>query len=197
MNNKKVFDTKTTVYLAILVALIVVLSYLGNFVKFITSINLTLVVLVLGVLLLGAKKGAILGLISGLLTFLYGALAIDGFTNGLFVNHPLLTFLTCVLKVTLAAFIGGVIYKVLEKKNKRVATYVTAGIIPIINTLVFIIGALLMYDSFLGWATEKGVSVLYYLIFFVAGTNFLIEFAVNVILTPVIFSVINALDKTR
>lgn len=197
MNNSqtKFFNTKNITYLAILTALLIVLNLLSTVFKVITNINLTLIPIVLGALLLGVKGGFILGLISGLMTFVFGVTGLDDFTNFLFTQHPILTFLICTVKITVAGILGGVIYNFFKDKNKYVATFLASAIVPIVNTTIFILGALTMFDTFSGLSSNKGVSVMYYLIILCAGVNFLIELAVNLIVAPAIHSVINVLEK--
>ena len=197
MNNTetKFFSTKNIAYLAILTALLIVLNLLSTVFKVITNINLTLIPIVLGALLLGVKGGFILGLISGLMTFVFGVMGLDEFTNFLFTQHPLLTFLTCTVKITAAGVLSGVIYNAIMNKNKYVATFVASAIVPIVNTAIFILGALTMFDTFSGLSSSEGVSVMYYLIILCAGVNFLIELAVNLVVAPAIHSVVTVLEK--
>ena len=191
--NSKFFTTKNVVLLGILTALLVVLNLLSTVFKVITNVNLTLIPIVLGALLLGVRGGLILGGISGLMTFLFGVFAVDPFTNVLFTNSPVLTFLTCVVKTTLAGGVAGFIYDLLKAKNKYVAVFVASAIVPIVNTLVFILGALAMYNVI---ATNFSQDVLYFLVITCAGVNFLIELAINLVVAPAIHTVIKVLDKT-
>ncbi len=191
-DKERFFCTKNIVYLAILTALLVVLNLLGTVFKVITNVNLTLIPIVLGALIMGVRGGLILGLVSGLMTFFFGVFNIDYFTNVLFINHPLLTFLVCTVKTTLAGFLGGLVYSLLNKKNQYVATFVAAGIIPIINTAIFIVGALTMYNTI---ASEFAPNVMYFLVITCAGVNFLIEFAINLLVAPAIYTVVRVLEK--
>ncbi len=194
MNSKtKFFTTKNVVYLAILTALLVVLNLLSTVFKVITNVNLTLIPIVLGALLLGMRGGLILGGISGLMTFLFGVFGVDAFTNILFNNSPVLTFLTCTVKITLAGGVAGLVYGWLKNKNKYLAVFVASAIVPIINTAVFILGALAMYNVI---ATNFSEDVLYFLVITCAGVNFLIELAINLLVAPAIHTVIRVLDKT-
>lgn len=196
MNKKQKFlSTRNVVYLAVLTTLLVVLNLLGTVFKVITNVNLTLIPIVLGALLLGYKGGLILGLISGLMTYAFGVFGLDPFTNILFVDHPVLTFLTCTVKTTLAGFLGGIIYTAIKSKNKYLATFVASGMVPIINTAVFIIGALTMYDSISIMSSNNGVGVMYFLIIMCAGVNFLIELGINLLVAPAINTVVRVLDK--
>ena len=199
MNNKtttgnaKFFTSKNVVTLAVLTALLVVLNLLGTVFKVITNVNLTLIPIVLGALLMGFRGGLILGLISGLMTFIFGVTGVDPFTNILFTNNPVLTFLTCTVKITLAGALGGLVYGWLKSKNKYVAVFVASAIVPIVNTAVFILGALAMYNTI---ATNFSEDVLYFLVITCAGINFLIELGINLLVAPAIHAVIKAVDKT-
>ena len=89
--------------------------------------------------------------------------------------------------------LGGLTYNVLMKKNKYVATFVASAVVPVVNTAVFILGALTMYNTI---ATNFSQDVLYFLVITCAGVNFLIEFAVNLVVAPAIYTVVNVLEKT-
>lgn len=199
MNSKeekeKFFNTRNIVYLAVLTTLLVVLNLLGTVFKIITNVNLTLIPIVLGALLLGMRGGLILGLISGVMTFLFGVFGVDPFTNFLFTQHPVLTFLTCTVKVTVAGVLGGLVYNLIKTKNVYVATFLASAIVPIVNTAIFILGALTMHDSISVLAGGEGVGVMYFLIIMCAGVNFLIELAINVIVAPAIHTVVRVLEK--
>lgn len=194
-NDKKFFTTKNVVYLAVLTALLVVFYLLGTVFKIVTNINLTLIPIALGALLLGVRGGLILGLISGFLTFIFGVVNIDPFTNFLFINHPVITFLICVLKITVAGVVAGVIFNALKTKNEKLACFIASGIVPIINTGLFILGMFTMPEILNGLAGELGVSAIYYLIILCAGVNFLIEFAISLVFAPVVLGVTKVIEK--
>lgn len=191
--NSKYFTAKRVALLGILTALVIVLNLLSTVFKVITNVNLNLIPIVLGALLLGARGGLILGGISGVMTFLFGVLGVDPFTNILFVNSPVLTFLTCVVKITVAGGVAGWIYDLLKSKNKYLAVFVASALVPVINTSLFIIGALAMYDVI---ATNFSQDVLYFLVVTCAGVNFLIELAINLVVAPAIHTVVRVLDRT-
>ncbi len=189
-SNAGFFTGKNVVYLAILTTLLVVLNLLGTVFKIVTSVNLTLIPIVLGALLLGARGGLILGLISGLMTFVFGVTGVDAFTNFLFTQHPVLTFLVCTVKITVAGVLGGLTYKLLSTKNKYAATFLASAVVPVVNTAIFILGALVMYDSIAVLSSAQGVGVMYFLIIVCAGVNFLIELGINLLVAPAIHTVI-------
>lgn len=196
MNNENKFlNTKNVVYLAILTTLLIVFNLLGTVFKVITNVNLTLIPIALGALILGVRGGLILGLISGAMTFIFGVTALDPFTNFLFSVHPVITFLICIVKITVAGVVSGLIYKALNKKNKYVATFIASGIVPVINTGLFILGMFTMPETLNELAGAQGVSAVYYLIILCAGVNFLIEFAISLFLSPAIFTVNKVIEK--
>ncbi len=193
--NSKFFTTKNVVYLAVLTTLLVVLNLLGTVFKIVTNVNLTLIPIVVGALTLGIKGGFILGFISGLMTFIFGVTGLDPFTNFLFTQHPVLTFLVCTVKIVLAAVLGAFVYELLKNKNKYVATFIASAVVPVVNTLIFILGALLMKDAISVLSAAEGVSVIYFLVILCAGVNFLIELGINLLVAPAIYSVIRVVDK--
>ncbi|MBO5285446.1 MAG: ECF transporter S component [Clostridia bacterium] len=194
-SGEKFFTTKNIVYLAILTALLIVLNLLGSVFKIVTNVNLTLIPIVLGALMLGIKGGIILGVISGLMTFIFGVTGVDPFTQFLFSQHPVLTFLTCTVKITAAGALGGLVYKLISKKNTYVATFVASAVVPVVNTALFIVGALTMYDSISALASPDGYGVVYFLVIVCAGVNFLIELAINVLVAPAIHTTVRVLEK--
>lgn len=193
--NRKFFSTKNVVYLSILTALLVVFYLLGTVFKIVTNVNLTLIPIALGALILGVRGGLILGVISGLLTFLFGVINVDPFTNILFVNHPIITFLICVLKITVAGVVAGLVYKAIKPKNEKLACFIASGVVPIINTGLFILGMFTMPEMLNGFASDNGVTAIYFLVIMCAGVNFLIEFAVSIIFSPVVFNVTKVLER--
>ena len=63
------------------------------------------------------------------------------------------------------------------------------------NTGIFILGALAMYDSINAMAVASNAGVVYFLFILCAGVNFLIEFALNMVLAPSVCRVIKAVRK--
>ena len=102
--------------------------------------------------------------------------------------------LICLVKGTAAGFLAGLTYEALAKKS-RLAGVITAGIVcPVVNTGLFILGMLLcFYDVLSSWAS--GASLIYYLIFGLTGVNFLIELAVNLILSSTLVRIIKVGEK--
>lgn len=179
--------------LAILTAIVLVLQLTGTAIKLTglgTSISLVLIPIVLGAVLLGPAAGAWLGFTFGAVTYIMGALGMDGFTFILFTNHPVLTALICFGKGICAGLAAGLIYRALLKINPYVAAISAAAAAPIVNTGLFVLGGLTMTETLaINFANGQGVSVIYFLIVICAGINFIFELLLNLVLSPVIYRV--------
>ncbi len=193
---KKTISARNIAMFAVLVALIIVLQLFASGIKIAgIPINFTLVPIVLGAILLGPLYGAALGVICGLIIFIVGAVGTDMFTFILISDHPILTFFLCILKTGVAGLVAGLLYDVIARKNSVVATFVAAGLVPVINTGIFIIGALMMSGTLKANFVQDGQTVLYFLVIGCAGVNFLVEFAINLIFAPAIASVVKIVEK--
>lgn len=178
--------------IALLTAMVAVLAYFGGFVKIgsLASISLTLIPVVIGAALCGPFAGAWLGGVSGVIFF---ATADAAFWFGLSVPG---TIITVMVKGILAGLCAGLVYTLLEKKNRYLAVIVSAIVCPVVNTGVFLIGCLIFFlDAVKAMAVAEGVSIFAYLIVFFVGFNFVFEFLTNIIVSPAILRIINIRKK--
>lgn len=174
--------------LALLTAMVAVLSYFGGFVKIggLASISLTLIPVVIGSALCGPLAGAWLGGVSGVIFFVTADAA---FWFGLSVPG---TIITVMVKGILAGLCAGLVYKLLEKKNRYLAVIVSAIVCPVVNTGIFLIGCLIFFlDAVKAMAVAEGISIFAYLIVFFVGLNFVFELLTNIIVSPAILRIIN------
>lgn len=183
--------------LGILTAIIIVLQIFTTFVHFGPfSITLALIPIVVGASMFGVGAGAYLGAVFSVVVVI---MCITGGDPGGFLvwsANPFMCVVMCMLKGTLAGFEAGVHYRALESTNKIVATAVAALVSPIVNTGIFILGMMIFFrDTLVSWAGDT--PVLYYIIFGLTGINFLIEVGVNVILSPVVVKIVDAVKKTN
>ena len=186
-------NTKNIVYFSVLLALVVVLQFVGSYIKIgPVSISLVLVPIVLGGILLGPLAGMLLGFSFGLITFIAVVTGLDAGSAMLFAEAPFMVALICFAKATMCGWIPALVYKAIAKKHPVVGTYVASALAPIINTGIFIIGALMINPTISKvWGVEGGVSgVFVFLVVTVAGINFLVEFGINILLSPIIVKVI-------
>lgn len=183
--------------LAILTAIIIVLQIFTTFVKFGPfSITLALIPMVVGAAMYGVGAGAYLGAVLGVIVTIMCITGGDVGGAMVWAANPVLCAIMCVLKTAMAGLVAGLIYKALSGKNKFVAVLLAAIASPIVNTGIFIIGMLVFFKDLLAaWA--GGSNLLTYIIVGLTGVNFLVELGVNVILTPVVVKIIDAVKKTN
>ncbi len=184
------------VQMAILIALIIVMQSFGATIKVgPTSFSLVLIPIALGGMLVGKGGGALLGLIFGIMTLMAGVTGQDLFTQILFQDHPILTSLICLGKGTAAGFGAGLVYELISQKNKIVAGFLAAASAPILNTGLFILGALLVSDTLSANFVAEGSTVIYFLVIGCAGINFIVEFLVNLVVSPGLNMVVDVVTK--
>ena len=191
MKNK--IETKTIVLGAVLTALVIILQFMGSFVKFGPfSISLVLIPIVIGAATCGTKVSAWLGFVFG------GAVLLSGDAAAFLAVDILGTIITVLVKGTAAGLVAGVFYKAFEKYNTYLAVIVAAIVCPVTNTGVFLIGCFMFFmDTIKMWASAEGLSenVGQYMIFVLVGGNFLFELLSNIILSPVVVRLLNIKKK--
>lgn len=193
-SNKQKLQTEKLVLMALLTALVAVLSYLGGFIKIggLASISLTLIPVVLGGALLGPLTGAWLGGVAGAVFF---ATADAAFWFSLSIPG---TVITVLVKGILSGLCAGLVYKFFEKFNRYVAVLISAIVCPVVNTGIFLIGCLVFFlDTVNAMAAGEGMSVAGYLIVFFVGLNFVFELVLNIIVSPAILRIINIKKKNK
>ncbi len=186
--NMNLKNTRTLVGVALFTAIVVVLQLLGSFIRFGPfSISLVLIPIVVGAALYGAGAGAWLGFVFGLVVLLSGDAA------AFWPVNPLGTILVVLLKGAMAGLCAGLVFRMLEKKNKTVAVAASAITAPVVNTGLFLLGCLVFFMPTINeWAAGAGfASAGKFMIIILVGTNFLVEMLVNIVLSPVILRLIN------
>ena len=191
---------KSNVYrltgLGILTAIIIVLQILTTFVRFGPfSITLALIPIVVGAAMYGKGAGAYLGAVFSVVVVI---MCITGGDVGGFMvwsANPVMCVIMCMLKGTAAGFLAGLMYQLVGKKNQLLGVILAALISPIANTGIFIIGMLLFFrETLASWA--GGSDLLTYIIMGLTGVNFLVELGVNIVLSPIVVKIIDAVRKT-
>ena len=181
MEKNKFFSAKNIAYLAVLLALVIVLQAFSASLQALTvvNLNLALVPIVLGALLLGP---------------LAGVMGINGFYTVIWSGSPFVTTLTCLVKTTVAGLVAGFVYNVIKKKNGLVATFVASGLVPIVNTVLFILGCLCM-PATIQSINPEGVNLFVFIIVSIVTWNFFIEFAISLVLAPAVHRVVLVVEK--
>lgn len=192
-NDKAGLSSYYVAVTAALLAMVILLQGILGAVKIgAVSFTFVLVPIVLGATVVGVKEGAFLGFAFGVITLVMGIVGADGFTNVLFSAHPVLTTLTCLVKGTAAGVAAGLVFKPFKGKNELLGEFLAAFTAPTVNTALFIVGALTMYDTI---AEIGGANVMYFLFIGCAGLNYLVETAFNLVCVPALLRVLNAVKK--
>ncbi len=190
-------STKKLVLGAILTALVVLLQFLGSFIKLGPfSVSLVLIPIVIGAATCGAGIGAWLGLVFGITVLWSGDAA-----TFLAVNVPG-TVITVIVKGVLCGILAALAYKAFYKlfsskmgdNAQYVAVVASAVACPLVNTGVFLIGCYLFFmETITKWAGSD--SVAHYIIFVLVGGNFVFELITNMILSPAVSRILNIKSK--
>lgn len=183
MNSK----TKNMVGIGLFTAIVVVLQFLGGGIKFgIFSISLVLVPIVVGAAVYGWMAGGWLGFAFG------AAVLLSGDAAAFLAVDPLATVGVVLMKGVVCGVTAGLVYKLLAHINRTVGVFAAAVICPIANTGVFLAGCWLFFlETVSQWGADLGfANAAEYMFLGLAGTNFLIELAVNIVLAPVIVRLI-------
>lgn len=184
--------------LSLLIALVVVLQLLSYTIKIGTfNLSLVLIPIVVGAALLGERAGALLGCAFGIVTLLASAFGLDLGGNVLWLANPLMTTLICLVKGTAAGLVAGLIIRAFANtKHPRLGIWLGALAAPVVNTGLFVGGMLLVFrDILTEWAAGDGTA--HYIVFGLLGLNFLIEVAINALLSPTVIRIIGAVRKNR
>lgn len=188
MNNK----TKTIVGIGLLTAVVVILQLLGATIRFgVFSISFVLIPIIVGAALFGEAAGLWLGAVFGFVVLFTDA--------GLFLAiNPAGTIITVMAKGMCAGLVAAIVYKKCEKGSALLAAVLAGVAAPLVNTGLFLIGCrVFFYDTIKEWAAAAGFSnVAAYLIMGLAGVNFLVELAINLILSTVIVRIVGLGRKT-
>lgn len=198
VNFKEVFSSHNLAKTALLIAIVIVLQYFGSYVQIGTiRFSFVLVPIVLGSIIVGPINGGIIGLGFGIITIIMGLTGYDQFTGFLLQESSIATVLVCVVKSVAAGYFPGLFYRLLSNKNNKAAIYVSAISAPILNTSLFIAGMLLMQKTLYRLEAVQSTNIFYFLFIQAAGVNFIVELAINLLLVPVLSSVIKVLSKEK
>jgi len=178
--------------MAILTALVAVLSYFGGFIKIgaLASVSLTLIPVVFGSALYGPLAGAWLGAVSGVIFFTTADAAFW------FSMSLLGTVITVMVKGIMAGYLAGLTYRLLQKANRYLAVLVSAVVCPVVNTGIFLLGCVLFFSDYVKTSSvDQGMSMLGFVIVFFVGLNFVFELLINIVVSPAIARIVAILSK--
>lgn len=181
-------NTKKIVGIGLFTAIVVVLQLVASTIKLGTfSITLVLAPMIIGAALYGVGAGAWLGLVFGV------TVLISGDAGTFLAINAVGTVITVLAKGTLSGLAAAGMYKLVEKKNSLVAVILAGITCPVVNTGIFLIGCCLFFMPTINeWAAAAGIANAgVFMVTSFVGVNFLIELAVNMVLSTTIVKVIS------
>ncbi|MDO5381320.1 MAG: ECF transporter S component [Eubacteriales bacterium] len=147
VSTKKQFNTKYMVQLAVMVAIIFIMSFtpLGYIQLPAIKITFLTVPVAVGAILLGPAGGAVCGLAFGLTSF-YQCFGMSPLGTLLLSISPFGTFVTAVVTRVIEGFLTGLIFKALHNlpKVSKISYYVASLSCPILNTVLYM-GSLVLF----------------------------------------------------
>lgn len=194
MNSSRYFTARNITALSILLALVIVLQTFGGAINIgPVQLNFTLIPIALGAILLGPIAGLILGFACGVVVAIQVIMGLVPFYVLIWTETPVVALLICVVKTTVAGLVSGLVYKAVAKKNRYVAVFLAAALVPVINTALFIVGCLAMWDAMVMIA--GGSNILGFILVSLVTFNFFVELAINLLCAPALYRVIRVVDR--
>lgn len=183
MKNEKI---KRMVGVALLMAMVIVLQFIGSSIPPIgglVSISLVLIPIVLGSAIFGPGCGAFLGATFGVVVLINCITGADPGGAMVFQADPLLCALVVIGKGVFAGMFSGLAYKALSGWKPYVAMLTAAIVCPVVNTGVFLTAMALFFgDVLAAWA--GGGNTLAYVMSVLVLCNFVPELLINVVFSP-------------
>ena len=191
--NKEHSNTQRLAVLAVLTAIVIILQVavvipLGPF-----TVTLTMLPIIIGAILYGPMGGAILGAAFGIVVSIQVVTGAAGaFSTAMLEFQPAATILVCLLKGIAAGAAAGAFFRLFRRRSFYLGVVMAAVIAPVINTGIFSVACLTIFRSLIENALGTSGNLLFVFLTTFIGLNFLVEFGVNVALTPVVMRILRA-----
>ncbi|MDD6685169.1 MAG: ECF transporter S component [Lachnospiraceae bacterium] len=191
--NKKQGNTQRLAVLAVLTAIVIILQAavvipLGPF-----TVTLTMLPIIIGAIMYGPLGGAVLGTVFGVVVSIQVLTGAAGaFSTAMLEYQPAATILICLLKGIAAGLAAGAFFRLFRKASFYLGVIMAAVIAPVVNTGIFSVGCLTIFRSLIQDALGTGSNLLLVFLTTFIGLNFLVEFGINVALTPVVMRIFRA-----
>ena len=106
------------------------------------------------------------------------------------------TVLICIVKGMAAGFVAAVLYKLLAKKNETLGVILASIACPIVNTGLFVVGMMIFFmPTLTAMAEGQAMSLVAYILFGLAGWNFIVELLTNLVLSSATARIIRISKK--
>ena len=194
MKNERI---KRMVGIALLMAMVIVLQFVGSMIPPIggtVSISLVLIPIIVGAAVYGPSAGAVLGGTFAVVTLINCITGADPGGSMVFQANPLMCILVVTGKSVLCGMTAGWAYRLISKKNAYIAMLCAAIICPLVNTGIFVTCMLLFFKPVLSvWA--GGTDVITYVLTGLVLCNFVPEMALNIVFSPAGHQITRVINK--
>lgn len=207
MNTNK--KTLELVQMALFIAIILIMAFtpfLGYIPLFVTRITILHVPVIIGSIMLGPKKGAILGFVFGLTSLINNTInpTATSFVFSPFysigdVHGNFFSLIICFIPRILVGVVPYFLYKLLSKNNRgsAFALAVAGASGALVNTLLVMNFIYLFFTESYAAANQIAPSALYTFIIGVIGTNGIPEVIASVIITTAVCKVLIKLNFAK
>ena len=190
MKNRLLIKKMTGI--AMLAVIVCIFALISNYITF-GSVNITLALIpiVIGAIIYGPLAGFLLGLVNGIMVLLAPS-------TSLFLSYNVfITILVCLLKTAIAGLFAGYLFKWLKKKHFKLGVILASISVPIINTGLFALASMTLFLPLIQDITPSATSTYQFIFLTMIGVNYIIEFAVNSILSPTILTIVHYVLKNQ
>ena len=168
--------------LSVLVAFLLIFGFtsIGYIKVGVIEITLNIIPVAIGAIVLGPSAGAVCGAVFGLTSFWQAFSGMSAFGAMLVNVSPILTFILCFVPRILEGWLTGLIFKGLSKtcKTNSIPCTVSGLACPLLNTLLFVGGFILLFGQTDVFANLYGQSAATNIVSFFAwfvGLNGVVE----------------------
>ena len=144
------------------------------------SVTLMTIPVIISATVLRPRDAAIIGGVFGLTSFIQAISGMSALTGALFQLNPFFTFVLCVVPRVIEGWLGGLIFRGVEKIDKtKFLSYAVGSLsVPLLNTLLFMSTLFLFFynsEPIQNIAADKGANNVLALFTAMVGVQALIE----------------------
>jgi uncharacterized membrane protein len=150
MNSRTSINTGKMVRMAVLVAIIILMSFtpLGYLKLGVIEISFLMLPVAIAGIILGPGAGAFMGGVFGLTSFIQ-CFGMSAFGAALLNINPIFTFILCMVPRILAGWLPGLVFKAFSKSKylRFFGAFVSSLLAAVLNTVFFVGGLILLFGN--------------------------------------------------
>ena len=197
MNNKK---TKNLTLLALFIAIeavMVMVPFLGFIPIGPLRATLLHVPVIIAAIVLGTKRGCLIGLVFGLSSLLMNTMqqTVTSFVFSPFISGSVLSAVIAIVPRVMIGFVSGSVYQLIKNKQQTIAIAVAAFLGALTNTVLVLGGIWALFGTSYAKAIGQDASKLGSYFLAVSSTQSLLEAFVGVVIVVIVTKPLFALMK--